>query len=84
MHPEDDLGPLPTIHPREAICTNAEDDLFSKIIIWRRMWRKVSGLTATEEMSIIQHVLSSQVGGAFKHAIRVERHGTADKPGGIV
>lgn len=79
----EELGPLPKLHPKEIVCSRAEDELFQTITTWRRKWRK-DGLTSTEELQIIQNVLSSQVGQALKYAIRMERHGTTDKPGGVV
>jgi hypothetical protein len=79
----EELGPLPTIHPRETVCRQAQEELFQTITTWRRKWGDDAGLTPTERLSIIQHVLNDEVGSALKYAIRVERHGDANKPGGI-
>jgi hypothetical protein len=76
-----DLGPLPRIHPRETKCHEAEIELSEAISTWRKKWG--DELTATESASILYHELSSRMRSMFKYAIRRERHGDTDKPGGL-
>jgi len=76
---ERDLGPLPTIHTREAIVHKAERALDTAISLWKAEHRD---LTTTELLSVMNHIFSSAVGVIMKHLIRQERHGDSDKPGG--
>lgn len=70
-------GNLPRIHPREAIVNKAENDLRTAIAA------AVRELTTAEELRVLASVFGDRVGGIAKYAIREERHGKTDKPGGI-
>lgn len=43
----------------------------------------LEGLTEAEGLRVVNAVLSSHVGSVAKYAIREERHGDLDKPGGL-
>lgn len=74
------LGSLPQLHPRELTCREAEHDLASTLL----EWQKRHDLTAAELLSIIQRGCSDVAQTVLKYAIRLERHGDTDKPGGLV
>ena len=77
----DDLGPLPRIHPRESICKKRQHELEKVIGEWRRETAKT--LTTAELLSTIAQVLHEELCWTLRTAIRIERHGDADKPGGL-
>lgn len=72
------MGPLPTIHPREAIVTQAERDMGAAIdkVIGQH------GLTTGEAIRVVNGAFASWLGSLARSWIRQERHGDADKPGG--
>lgn len=75
----DDLGPLPKEHPREKNVRSAELTLinaYDAIV-------KEAELTNAEQLRVLANFVSSQVGTIAKYAIRHERHGRGDKPGGL-
>lgn len=66
------------IHPREARCNTAER-------ILREAVRQIYDLDLTqwEHMLIINRVLSDEIAGVTKFAIRYDRHGNTEDPGGL-
>jgi len=75
----DDLGPLPRIHPRVRICQEARQAISEAIT----KAVKEHELTTAEEISVINAACSSHIGHIAKYAIRHERHGNEDRPGGF-
>ena len=75
------LGCLPKLHEREKVVRDAEESLRDKLLAWQKVWS--SKLTTAEYLSVLQRVLSESVASCLKYAIRHERHGTSDKPGGL-
>lgn len=74
-----DFGPLPRIHPRESIVTQAERDLdeaFDRIC-------QRHELTCGEKLRIAVSVFARYVGDVAKYTIREERHGDPSKRGGL-
>lgn len=69
---------MPTIHPREKKTRDAENDLRTALAEIARKYE----LTRFEEISVVNRVLSDTIGTICKYAIRQERHGNTDKPGG--
>jgi hypothetical protein len=70
---------MPNLHPRELLVKEAELDLL-------RAWLKVvenRALTTVEELRVLANFAQSQIGGVAKYMICEERHGDADKPGGV-
>lgn len=78
-----DLGPLPRMHDREVIVREAEDELRLAISISSGEGSKLSELTTAELLQVYNSVFSSAIGTVLKYAIRKERHGRTDRPGGI-
>lgn len=74
MSPDNDL---PTLHPRERLVTKAKLDLQMAIE------GPLEGLTEAEKLRVVNSVLSSYIGSVVKYAIREERHGDLEKPGGL-
>lgn len=74
----DDLGPLPRIHPRRQQCVQARLDIEKAIL---EITQKHE-LTEAESLMAINGACSGQIGHIIKYAIRRERHGDEDKPGG--
>lgn len=74
----DDLGPLPRIHPRVKPCNEARQAIEAAIA----KAVKEHELTTAEEISVINGACSSCIGHIAKYAIRHERHGDKDRPGG--
>lgn len=67
---------LPRIHPREELVKKAElkiQEVFLEV---------TEGLTTGEVLRVCASVFGSQVGTIAKYAIRRERHGNSDRPGG--
>lgn len=73
------LGPLPRQHPREQACNEAERDI--ELAIATALLSHA--LTEAEGLRVVNAVASRHIGGVAKYAIRQERHGDADKPGGL-
>lgn len=67
------------IHPREERTRKAEYALKGAVhdIIVRH------DLTEAEGLRVVNAALSDRVGGVAKYAIREERHGNTDTPGGF-
>jgi hypothetical protein len=70
------------LHPREALVREARIELHQAVLDWLRK-EEVSELTAYEEVMVVTSVLSQVITGAMKYAIREERHGDAETPGGL-
>lgn len=70
---------LPRLHPREKVVRQAEMDLLTALetVITQHK------LTVGECMRVVVAVLGGHIGGIARSTIRVERHGDANKPGGI-
>ena len=72
------LGPLPKLHVREKNVIEAANALrtaLNKII-------EKHDLTTGEELRVVNEVFSGHIGNVAKYAIRRERHGKKNKPGG--
>lgn len=67
------------MHPRQKIMHDAQRDLQKQVYEWLQR----HDLTTIEELHIINYVLSNTIGGTLKYALREERHGDTDTPGGI-
>lgn len=67
------------IHPREQQVNLAESAL--AIAMWKEIEKH--DLTQVEAMRVVHNACGSVLGGLIKHAIRYERHGDTDKPGGL-
>lgn len=65
------------IHKREQI---VDDAAMALATAWAAARRK---LTTAEELAVIARFVTDTVGGIAKYAIREERHGDTDKPGGL-
>jgi hypothetical protein len=70
------------LHEREAIVRQAEIDLREKMTEFANEF--ADKLTTWEYMRVVHGVLSDDIGSQIKYAIRDERHGDTDKPGGLV
>jgi hypothetical protein len=73
----DEHGPLPRIHEREQIVKDAER------AIARAIDEAVKGLTTAEGLRAVNTACADWIGGIARYAIRIERHGDAEKPGGV-
>ncbi len=73
------LGPLPTMHPREKVVTEAENEISAAI---HEAFKK-HNLTTGEILRVVNSCLSREISMIAKYAIRHERHGEQDKPGGL-
>lgn len=67
------------MHPRERVVRKARSALQSHLT----QWLKHHDLTTYEEIMVISDVMGSTITGAMKYAIREERHGDQNTPGGI-
>ena len=76
--PKDPLDDLPKIHPRERLVTEAENELRRAYI------EALSKLSTAECIQVINNVAHSEIALIIRQAIRMERHGDPDKPGGLV
>lgn len=76
---KEDLGPLPRIHSRERRCLDADLELSRAITEIATKHE----LTTVEELRLVNSTLSNHIGGILKFALRKERHGNTDKPGGL-
>jgi methyl coenzyme M reductase gamma subunit len=70
------LDDLPRIHPRESMVRAAESRVRNALA------NETHGLTEGERLRVIAAVFGDAVGSIAKLAIREERHGDPDKPGG--
>ena len=76
----EDLGPLPRIHPREVLVEEARRDLSSALLEWEKGH---DNLTTAEHIKVVTGVFNDHILSMMKFAIRHERHGDPDKPGGL-
>lgn len=67
------------IHPREKKCTAAESELRGVILGLDQKHK----LTQAELIQVLTHVFSDEILSMMKYAIRQERHGNTDTPGGL-
>ncbi len=67
------------IHPREPRVRQAENELRTALADIVKKY----DLTDGEALAIVNAALSGWVGGVAKYAIREERHGNTDTPGGL-
>ncbi len=72
------LGQLPRIHPRETNCNKARSDITSAILKAVETYE----LTEAEQLRVVNAACSEWIGGIAKYAIRQERHGNTETPGG--
>lgn len=73
-----DLGPLPMMHPRETVVREAEREIDAAILEVIQKHK----LTTGEILQVINNCFSREIGLIARQAIRHERHGHGDKPGG--
>ncbi len=67
---------MPRIHEREKLINNSESGLRLAVV------ECTKGLTEAEAISVVTNVLSGEILGRMKYAIRMERHGNTETPGG--
>ena len=67
------------LHPREMPVQRASADLRQAVCDWRDR----HDLTEAETLAVLTEVLGGSIGSIAKYAIREERHGDPDKPGGL-
>jgi hypothetical protein len=67
------------IHPREATVRSAENELREEI---HRVIEKHE-LTEAEALRMVNAVCSGWIGWVARYAVRQERHGNTDTPGGL-
>ncbi len=68
---------MPKIHPREELVGAAETAIRNAV------HDATEKLTEGETLRVLASVLCNEVGRIARHRIRIERHGLADKPGGL-
>ena len=64
-------------HPRELVVTKATLDLNAALL------KIIEPLTDGETLRVISDVFGGFLSSWAKYAIRDERHGTTEKPGGV-
>jgi hypothetical protein len=67
---------MPKQHPREVLVQEAELNLREAIL------KVTKDLTEAESLRVVNSVMSSHIGSVAKYAIREERHGNTETPGG--
>lgn len=67
------------LHPREQIVRDAKIDLGRVITEWLER----HDLTSSEEIMVVCSEMFGMITGTMKYAIREERHGNVETPGGI-
>ncbi len=67
------------IHPREEPCRKAEIEMLQALIDIKAKHE----LTEAEALRVVHAVSSDWIAGVAKHAIRFERHGNDETPGGL-
>ncbi len=72
----------PRLHDREQVVAGAELALRELLITWQRS-ADVRLLTDWEYVRVVTRLLGDQIGMTAKFAIRYERHGDTDEPGGL-
>jgi hypothetical protein len=65
------------IHPRETLVRTA------KLMVSSAVLTHTAELTEAERLFVVNAVCSDWIAGVAKIAIREERHGNADTPGGL-
>lgn len=70
---------MPRLHPREKMVREAQTQLMQNLLDLQRNFE----LTDGEWVSIIAGELGDTLTRWAKYAIREERHGRADRPGGL-
>lgn len=75
------MGPLPLIHERETLVHKAEMKLREKLLEATGS-DEFKELTSAEYLKVINIVFSDKIASFLKFAIRKERHGNTDDPGG--
>jgi hypothetical protein len=70
---------MPHLHPRELECNKARHDITKAILDAVEKY----GLTTAEQLRIVNAVSFEWIGGIAKYAIREERHGNTETPGGL-
>jgi hypothetical protein len=73
----DDLGPLPQLHPRFDIVEKAKHELMSA---WLRVIENHE-LTRGEQLKVVTETAQSWAENIARQLIRWERHGDTEKPG---
>lgn len=66
-------------HPREQYVREARGELQKSLLKWLEFF----DLTTAEEVMVLTTVMSGLITGTMKYAIREERHGDANVPGGV-
>ena len=77
----EDMGPLPSIHPREEVTRKAELKLRGLLLEWMTSEEAIA-LTTTEYLCVAHAATDELVGQRLKYCLRQERHGDSDKPAG--
>lgn len=70
------------VHKREKIVNDAEVKLLHLVIDWLDS-DEANALTEWEGVQVMSSVFNEQISNLAKYAIRKERHGHEDKPGGL-
>lgn len=65
------------IHPREPLVNEVEAKILATI------HRETARLTEAESLRVVNKACSGWIASVAKYAIRLERHGDADQPGGL-
>jgi hypothetical protein len=68
------------LHPRERPVMEATADLRHRVAEWLDAH---PDLTIVETLKVLASVFHDETQGILKYAIRIERHGDADKEGGL-
>ena len=76
------LNDMPKLHEREFPCRDAENELRTAVSSVT-CGEKFKGLTYFEALSIMQNVFGGEIQQFLKYAIRLERHGDTETPGGL-
>ena len=69
------------LHPREELVRDSRLELMNRLADWNE--KHTEELTEVEWIQIITSCFSWEMSTFCKFAIREERHGDADKPGGL-
>lgn len=72
---------MPKLHDREQAVIDAERALHSCLMEWKKSHGY--GLTFAEMVRVISYEMGMNISTAAKYAIRVERHGDHNEPGGL-
>ena len=69
------------LHEREKVVHEAKMDLAEKVLEWMQTHRK--NLTTAEELKVVSGEFGDYMQRMAKYAIRRERHGDENQPGGL-